>query len=95
MASQYIEITGSQSRMNGQLRSVIDQLQNARDNAVRLKAVFDQIATDGDFDALAKALGFSDEGTRIENAAAIYNMLGDVQGELIKSSIATFIARLG
>ena len=86
MASAYIDISTSASRISSQARSAIDQLKRVKDDWDNLKLTLDQIALGGDYTALAGYLGVN-----AEQAEAVYNLWGSANAELQN---ATFIAQL-
>lgn len=90
MASAHIEVSGSASRYAGDVRGFVDSLQRVVDAADKVKAVGDQIALDGDWAALALALG-----TTQAEAEAVYNLTGSVNGELHAVFITQLLGRLG
>ena len=71
MASAHIEINGTATRHNAQLRGFVDRLQQLVEDAARLKAVFDQAALGNDWDALGDLLGVS-----ASDAETIYALFG-------------------
>ncbi len=91
MASAHILINGTGSRHNRLLREFVDDLVAVRNDAIQLKAVFDQAALGGDWQALATLL---DIGST-EDAQAVYNILGSVVGELNGPFIGQMTGRLG
>lgn len=91
MASAHILINGTGSRHNRQLREFVDDLVAVRNNAIQLKAVFDQAAMGSDWESLATLLDIAST----EDATTIYNILGSVVGELNGSFIAQLTGRLG
>jgi hypothetical protein len=91
MASAHIEINGTGSRHNVGLRQLVDDLVATRAKATQLKAVFDQTALGGDWQALA---GLLDIGS-VEEAEAVYNLLGSVVTELNGPFIAQLTGRVG
>lgn len=96
MASAHIEINGTATRLNAELRRFIDQLQEVADKVDEIKATYDQLALGSDWAALADALGFSDaDADRETNAEAIYNILGSAQTELHATFISQLLSRLG
>ena len=86
MASAYIDISTSASRILSQARSAIDQLRRVKDDWNNLKLTLDQIALGGDYTALAGYLGVN-----AAQAQEIYNLWGSANVEL---QGATFIAQL-
>jgi hypothetical protein len=86
MASAYIDISTSASRISSQARSAIDQLKRVKDDWDNLKLTLDQIALGGDYTALAGYLGVN-----AAQAEAVYNLWGSANAELQN---ATFIAQL-
>ncbi len=91
MASQHIEIPGATaSRLSGDLRQLIDQLQRTVDHATRIKAVADQVASGSDWVSLGAAWGVS-----AANAETVYNLLTAAQGRLTGAAISDFLSRLG
>jgi hypothetical protein len=91
VASQHIEIPGATaSRLSGDLRQLIDQLQRTVDHATRIKAVADQVASGSDWVSLGAAWGVS-----AANAETVYNLLTAAQGRLTGAAISDFLSRLG
>jgi hypothetical protein len=91
MASAHIEISGSASRLNGQVRSALNQLQSVKEDIARLKTVFDQLALGADWDALGAALGLS-----AAEAETVYNLWGSMNSELTNASFVNqTLQRLG
>jgi len=94
MSSQHIEVSG-QTRHGAQLRSLVNQLASVQSELTRTKAVYDQLAQDGDYQALAVALGLTGEKAPAD-AEVIYNLLASVVSEQTgKSGTQQFISRLG
>lgn len=91
MASAYIDISTSASRISSQVRSAIDNLQRVKDDWAKLKTIFDQIALGGDFAALSGYLGVN-----AEQAEAIYNLWGSANAELQNAAfVAQLLSRCG
>ena len=91
MASAYIDISTSASRISSQARSAIDQLKRVKDDWDNLKLTLDQIALGGDFTALAGYFGVT-----TAQAEAIYNLWGSANAELQNASfIAQLLSRCG
>lgn len=91
MASAYIDISTSASRISSQARSAIDQLKRVKDDWDNLKLTLDQIALGGDYTALAGYLGVS-----AAQAEAVYNLWGSANAELQNASfIAQLLSRCG
>jgi hypothetical protein len=90
MASAHIEISGSATRLNGKLRSLLDQVQDVGERSAQLKAIFDQVALGGDFASLGEALGIS-----AADAETVYNLLGSANTELHGAFITQMLARCG
>ena len=86
MATAYIDISTSASRISNQARSAIDTLRRVKDDWNNLKLVLDQVALGDDFTVLSGYLGVN-----AEQAEAIYNLWGSANAEL---QDATFIAQL-
>lgn len=82
MASAYIRINGTGTRHNQEVRRFVDNLRAVRNDAQRLKDVFDQAALGGDWPALALLLDVTET-----EAETVYNLLGSVKGELEASFI--------
>lgn len=92
MASQHIEITGNETRLAGDLRRFIDQLQGVQNQSAELKAVMDQAASGSDWVGLQATFGFDSTA----DAEATYNLLGSVNATLTTDAfIAQFLSRLG
>lgn len=91
MASAHIQINGTGSRHNVQLRKFVDGLIEARATAGHLKEAFDQAALDEDWPALAALLDIGDA----DDAETIYNLLGSVVTELSAPFITQMAGRLG
>ena len=91
MASAYIDISTSASRISSQARSAIDQLKRVKDDCDNLKLTLDQIALGGDYTALAGYLGVN-----AAQAEAVYNLWGSANAELQNASfIAQLLSRCG
>lgn len=91
MASAYIDISTSASRISSQARSSIDQLKRVKDDWDNLKLTLDQIALGGDYTALAGYLGVN-----AAQAEAVYNLWGSANAELQNASfIAQLLSRCG
>jgi hypothetical protein len=91
MASAYIDISTSASRISSQARSAIDQLKRVKDDWDNLKLTLDQIALGGDYTALAGYLGVT-----AAQAEAVYNLWGSANLELQNASfIAQLLSRCG
>ena len=95
MSSTHIEITGTPTRLNGQLRAFVEQLQRTQDAARRMKATYDQAASGGDYEALRDALGLEQDAGGTADATAIYNLIGSVNNELNETNIIQLLGRLG
>ncbi len=91
MASAYIDISTSASRISSQARSAIDQLRSVKEDFAKLKEVFDQIALGGDYTALAGYLGVD-----ATEAEAIYNLWGSANAELQNAAfVSQLLSRCG
>ena len=91
MASAYIDISTSASRISSQARSAIDQLKRVKDDWDNLKLTLDQVALGGDYTALAGYLGVN-----AAQAEAVYNLWGSANAELQNASfIAQLLSRCG
>jgi len=91
MASAYIDISTSASRISSQARSAIDTLRRVKDDWNNLKLVLDQVALGGDYTALAGYLGVN-----AAQAEAVYNLWGSANAELQNASfIAQLLSRCG
>lgn len=91
MASAHIEINGTGSRHNRELRGLVDDLVAVRAKAKQFKAVLDQTAIGNDWTAVALLLDILSE----TEAEAIYNLIGSVVGELDAPFIAQLTGRVG
>ena len=92
MASAHIELTGNETRLAGQFRSFVDQLQTVQNTARELKAIADQAAADSDWAGMRAAFGFSSDA----DAQAAYNLLGSVNTTLgTDAFIAQLLSRIG
>lgn len=91
MASTHIEIPGvSASRISGELRQLIDQLQRVVDHATKVKAVADTLMAGNDWVALGAAWGVS-----ATDAQTAYGLLVTAQNRLTGAAITDFLSRLG
>ena len=91
MASAYIDISTSASRISSQARSAIDQLKRVKDDWDNPKLTLDQIALGGDYTALAGYLGVT-----AAQAEAVYNLWGSANAEIQNASfIAQLLSRCG
>lgn len=92
MASAHIELTGNETRLAGQFRSLVDRLQDVVQDAAQHKAVMDQAASGADWAGLRAAYGFGSDA----DAEAAYNLLGSVNTTLSTDAfIAQLLSRLG
>ncbi len=88
MASTHI-YPSTQTRLAGQLNSLVSQMQAVHADAEKLKLIFDQIAAGGDYAALATELGY----TSAADAETAYNLLGsaltdDINGAFFQQMIS-------
>lgn len=90
MSSAHIEIVATASRLGSDMRSLITQLQRVVDDCDKCKAIADQVAYGGDYDALAAKLG-----TSAADAQSVYNLLGSMITELHATFTTQVLARLG
>lgn len=90
MTSAHINVNGTGSRHNRQLREFIDRLQQTVDEAARLKAVLDQAALGEDWEALAALLDMD-----TTNAQAVYNLIGSTNTELHGTFTLQLLSRAG
>jgi len=90
MASAHIEIPSTASRLSSEVRSFVDSLRRVVHQADDIKAIMDQVAMGGDWNALATKLGVT-----VEEAQAVYNLMGSVKGELEGTFITQLTARCG
>ena len=91
MASTHIEIPGaSASRLSGELRQLIDQLQRVVDHATKVRAVSDTVMTGNDWVALGAAWGIS-----AADAQVVHGLLTVAQNRLTGAAITDFLTRLG
>lgn len=82
----------TQTRLGGQLNSLVANMQRVKNEATNLKLIADQIASGGDFESLATEFGYA-TATEAETA---YNLLGSVLAEDINGSFFTqVISRMG
>lgn len=92
MASAHIELTGTETRLAGQLRGWVDRLQQVVEDAEKHKAVMDQAASGADWPGLRAAYGFASD----PDAEAAYNLLGSVNTTPSTDAfIAQLLSRLG
>ena len=91
MASAHIAINGLSGRHNQQVRRLVDDIVSVRQRAEQMKAVFDQAALGGDWEALAALLDLSSTA----DAEAVYNLLGSVVVELNGPFIEQMTGRVG
>lgn len=90
MASQHIEITGTETRISGDLRRFIDTLRRAMNEHERLLGVLDEAYTGNDANGLAVALGLPSA-----QAMTVRTYLAAIQDEMTASQLVTFVNRLG
>lgn len=94
MASAHIEINGTGSRLNRDLREFVNNLQAVVNEAERLKGIFDQAALGADWAGMATVIGL-DPVEEVTKAEAIYNIHGSVVTELNGTFITQMLQRLG
>ena len=90
MSSTHIEIRHDASRLGAEWRALIDAARVLQAHATKVKDISDQVASGGDYAALATKLGI----IAVE-AEASYNLLGDFYTAVNVAAINTFIDRLG
>lgn len=90
MATAHIEITGTASRLSADVRAAVDQLETLQDRFSDIKAIMDQVALGGDWDALATYLGVS-----AADAEAVYNLWGSATTEISAVFLTQLQGRLG
>jgi hypothetical protein len=92
--STHIEIDRT-TRLGARLGGIVETITSVQNQVANAKAVYDQLALDGDYAALAVALGLTGANAPAE-AEAIYNLLGSVQTEQNASTFTQqLISRLG
>lgn len=92
MASAHIELVGNETRLAGQFRRFVDQLQDVQEQAAKLKAIADQAAAGSDWAGMRAAFGFASDA----DAEAAYNLLGSVKTTLVTDAfIAQLLSRIG
>ncbi|HPV11716.1 MAG TPA: hypothetical protein PKW83_13740 [Verrucomicrobiota bacterium] len=92
MANNHIELTGTETRLAGQMRSFVDRLQTLKDDSASLKVIADQAAAGGDWTGMRAVFGFASDA----DAEAAYNLLGSVNTTLgTDAFIAQMLSRLG
>lgn len=91
MTNQHI-YPETQTRLAAELSSVVDRADELKQDVVSLKLILDQIASGGDFAALAVELGYSDAA----DAELAYNMLlAFVAGPLADFNYSNMTSRMG
>jgi len=91
MASTHI-YPSTQTRLGGQLNALVANMQRVRNDATNLKLIADQIASGGDFEALATEFGYA----TAQEAETAYNLLGSVLNDDINGNFFTqVISRMG
>lgn len=90
MASSHIEVVATASRLGSDTRQLISQLQTVVDLCDKVKAISDQVALGGDYEALAAKFGCT-----VADAEAVYNLLGSVAIELHGTFLTQTLGRLG
>ena len=82
----------TQTRLAGELNSLIAQMQDVHARAEKLKLIFDQIAISGDYTSLATELGYATAA----DAQTAYNLLGSALTDDINGSFfQQMISRMG
>lgn len=90
MASQHIEINGTATRLNGELRRFTDGLRDIMNDHERLLGIFAEISNGGDWDALGDALDLS-----VADAQTVASYLSAIEDEMTATQLVTFVNRLG
>lgn len=90
MSTAHIEITGTASRLSSDVRQAVDQLEALQNKFGDIKAIMDQVAMDGDWEALATKLG-----TSVADAEAVYNLWGSANLEIGGTFLTQLQSRLG
>ena len=99
MASTHINITGGGSRFASDLRGGIDALRSVKQQFGKIDDVIEQIASGGDWEALATYLGFpldqDNLAQSLADAETVYNLLQAATPDINSANIALLIDRLG
>jgi len=92
MPSAIIPLVGTETRLAGELRQFISQLNQVRDKAANLKAIADMASSGADWPGMRASFGFSSDAA----AEAAYNLIGGVNSTLsTDTNIAQMLSRLG
>jgi hypothetical protein len=87
MANEHIEISPSATRMSGELRRLIRQVQTTVDETRALKLTIDQIGANADV-----AIGL---GITADEAGRVKSLLTNAYVVLTGADVAYFLSRLG
>lgn len=90
MASQHIEILSTASRLSAEARILIDSARALQERTQKVKDIFDQVSSGGDWAALATKLG-----TDATDAETVYNLITNIVDDLNTSDFNAVIDRLG
>ena len=90
MASQHIEITGTESRLAGDMRRFVDALRRVQDDHARLAGILAAAYNGSDANGLAVALGLPEA-----DAGTVYTYLNAITDEINATQLKQFIDRLG
>lgn len=90
MANQHIVIVPGASPLSQRTLTLIETVFNMVDQSRRVKAVYDQVASGGDFAALAEKLG-----TTTAEAEQVYNLVTSFNTALNNAVVTNLAHRLG
>ena len=94
-ASAHIYPT-TQTRLAGELITLVRAMRDIDKDAPQFKTILDQVASGANFANLASELGLGSDTQAAENAEAVYNLLGSLVVELANSPFwKQVISRMG
>jgi hypothetical protein len=91
--ANHIELTGSESRLAGKFRDLVDRTQNLQDDMRRVKYIMDESGASGtpDWTAVRVAFGFANDAA----AQAAYILLSAAAQKINSADVDNFCNRIG
>ena len=101
MANIHVEVSGSATRLAGQVRNLVDETRSVSNDSSKILAICNaylgpapNLAADLSYADLATALGFTGANANLD-AHNFYALLVAAQGRLTGAQISAFVDQLG